>query len=132
MAIGVLAALCLALRVGTVEASVLATGTTVDEHPQTVVASAVLLEPRRLVVDVVPHPSAPVMAEWTVLCGGGPGPVTGGEYSGRGPLHRRSELPPRPRGLCIVEVEAKFVDAEQSGRIAVRLRGRAKRPPVDL
>lgn len=114
------------------EARVIATGTTVDERPTTVVLAESMIEPRWLIVDVTPRVPARVKAEWIVLCSDTPGPVSGGEYLGARPVHRRVELPSRPRGSCFVNVEARYVDPEQTGRIGVRLRGRAKPPPIEI
>ena len=112
------------------DAEVLAKGLVVGEEPVTVVASASAYKPGRLALDVIPRPGTPVRVEWSVLCYGGPGPTTGGEFVTERPVHRRVELPPRPRGVCHFEAEATFVDSDRRGRIAVTLRGHVKKAPL--
>ena len=128
--IGLLAMLVLALPAG-VEAKVLGTGTMVDERPTTVVLSETMIDPKYLVVDIITRPPSQVLAEWTLICSDGAGPVTGGEYRGQGSAHRRVKLP-RKRGFCIVEVEAKLIGGEPAAPLKLRLRGRAEPPPIDL
>jgi hypothetical protein len=114
------------------DAKVLSTEYTVSEEPLTVVAIASAYKPRRVALDVVPRPSAPVRVEWIVLCWDGSGPTTGGSFVTERPTHRRVELPPRPWGLCHLEAEAAFVDPDQAGRIAVTFRGRVREAPGPL
>lgn len=113
-------------------AKVLAGGRTVSEQPVTVVAIASAYKPSRVALDVAPHPSARVRVEWMVICSDGPGPTTGGGFATEGPAHRRLKLPRRPRGLCHLEAEASFADPGQTGRIALKLRGRVRKSPVPL
>ncbi|HEY5977060.1 MAG TPA: hypothetical protein VIT85_04320 [Solirubrobacterales bacterium] len=121
--------LCLAGPVAGADARVLEVGTVIDDHPKTVAAGTTVMAPKRLVLDVAPRPSAPVAVEWFVLCSDSPGPVGGDEFVARRPVHRRLQLPKGPRGLCVIDITAKYVEAAQKGRIALRLRGQAREVP---
>ena len=124
-----LALICLIGPVSAAQAKVLAVGEKVDSHPLTFAASETLFEPSHLAFDVVAHPSDPVKVEWFLLCTGSQGPISGDEYVLRRPDHRRLKMPKRPRGVCLFDSRANYVDRQASGRITLRLRGRTRHMP---
>jgi hypothetical protein len=124
----VLAALAVATLGSSAEAEIIATSVDAGEFVSASASDYFIEDPASLSVDVTARPPANIEVDVGVSCSRGSNRRSyDRELITTDPIHRRVKLPISRPDECSLSVDASYVDFEQTGRIAVRLRATFRR-----